>query len=207
VTAPRNLEPASPSRAPGDIAAPAVPNPKSLSARSDAASGSGTSKGSVQFNSDGSQAAALAPSDLDGDGRVDTFAINGGKLIATLSSDGTQSVQLPATGSGASVLGVAALSDPSSNTVPALFVRLRNSGGSVTDTIVTLVSGRLTVVQRGSEPVQLTVDASHGYGCNQRNLALAGDATPYVIDSAQLVASPQLRAVLAPAGKVSGCTF
>jgi hypothetical protein len=193
---------ASPSRAAkGSLTAPAVPVPSALSSEKAA---NGASSGTTQFSND-LRASALPLPDLDGDGRLDTFAISAGKLIATLSSDGVQSVMLPPMGAGARVLDVTALTDPSGNTVPALFVRLQQSGSTFTDTVVVLVSGRLTVLEKGSQALLLTVDGAHGYGCNQKALALSGDNTPYVVDGAQLVASPLLRAVQVPVGKSLGC--
>ena len=177
---------------------PAVPSPLTAN------SGSGTSLSSEQ-NGKAATDQSLVPSDLDGDGRVDSFAINAGKLQAMLSTDGAQTVELPEVGAGARVLGMAFLTDPSGNTVRALFVRLNVADATPTDTIATVVSGHLTVVQKGSGPVLLTIDAGHGYGCSQGSLVVSGDTTPYVIDGSRLVASPQLRAVLAPAGKTSGC--
>jgi hypothetical protein len=149
---------------------------------------------------------ALRPADLDGDGVPDTIAVQGGNLVATLSRDGKQAVSLPPpVGAGAGVLGGATLSDPDGRAATVVFVRLTQAGTAATDTIVALVNGRLTVLRQGSDPVLLTIDPTHGYGCDQRSLALAGNTTPFVVDGTQLVRSPNLRGVITPAAKVVGC--
>jgi hypothetical protein len=145
------------------------------------------------------------PSDLDGDGRADTFTLSGRVLTANLSRDGRQMVTLPPVGPHAFVLFVSMLDDPNGQPVPVLFVRLRVASQSATDTIVALVGGRLTVLQQVSGPVLLTIDRTHGYVCSQRTLALAGDTTPFVVEGSQLVTSRQLAGVVATPAKAYGC--
>jgi len=149
---------------------------------------------------------ALRPSDLDGDGRPDTFTIGAGTLAAQLSSLGLEAVSLPPLGPGAKILGTTWLFNPHGQPVPVVFVRLRQVGASSTDTVAVLENGALKIVQQGPGPVLLTIDASHGYACNGGGLAESGNPTPLVVDGAQLVASPQLRAVLVkPRTAGTGC--
>ncbi len=210
-------------------AAASAPAPAAASTSSSASghSGEGSSKGpaksaSADLNANapstfgnkeqasgtasGAEPDPLRPTDLDGDGAFDSITLKGGTLVAGLSRGGAQTVTLPPpVGPGARVLGVTTLSDPSSQPVTVVFVRLTVAGASATDTVVAVVDGRLTVLRQGSDPVLLTIDPTHGYGCDQRNLVLAGNATPFVVDGVQLVASAQLRGVITPAGKATGC--
>jgi hypothetical protein len=153
-------------------------------------------------------AQAAAPEYVDSDGIFDTLSLQGGDLVATLSHDGVQVVSLPPpVGAGARVLGVTTLSSPDRAPVRVVFVRLTQAGTAATDTAVAVVGGRLTVLREGRDPVLLTIDPTHGYGCDQRSLVVAGNTTPLVVDGAQLVASPELRGVVTPAGRASGCGF
>ncbi len=193
-------------QAQGPVSSPAAfpkAPPKDLSrggstagSRSDSTSG---------LNPDASMAGPSRPSDLDGDGRADTFTLSGRVLTANLSRDGRQMVTLPPVGPHAFVLFVSTLDDPNGQAVAVLFVRLRVASQSATDTVVALVDGRLTVLQEGSGPALLTIDRTHGYVCSQRTLALVGDATPFVVDGSQLVASRELSGVVAAPAKTSGC--
>jgi hypothetical protein len=154
----------------------------------------------------GQLSVGVRSANLDGDGTEDSIAVQGGSLVAALSRDGVQRVTLPPpVASAAHVLGVATLSDPNRNAVTVVFVRLTQAGSASTDTIVAVVNGRLTVLRQGSDPVLLSVDPTHGYGCDQRSLAIAGDTTPFVVDGSALVASPELRGVVTPPAKALGC--
>ncbi len=132
---------------------------------------------------------------------------SGGTLVADLSRDGRQTVALPSTGPGARVLGVASLRDAGGKPVPVVFVRLRQVDSTATDTLVSLVGGSLTVLEQGSGPALLTIDATHGYACDDNALLLTGSPTPYVVYGAELVASPGLRVALPAAlpAKATGC--
>jgi hypothetical protein len=175
------------------------PAPPELSNRKDASAAGANPN--LNFGPD-----ALTSADLDGDGIPDPLAITAGSLTATLSRDGRQTVTLPPpVGTGAGVLGVTVLSGKNGTPVTVVFVRLTQAGSDATDTIVALVNGRLTVLQQGAQPVLLTIDPTHGYACDQRTLAEAGDTRPLVVDGSKLVASPNLNGVIAPPGKVSGC--
>jgi hypothetical protein len=186
-------------------AAPA-PASQQLSTGKSASTDSGKGSGSTfSLNPNVPVPAALTPTDLDGDGRPDTFTLGAGTLAAQLSRYGLEAVSLPPLGPGAKVLGITTLTDPNGGAVPVVFVRLRQVGATATDTIAALVDGRLTVLQQGSGPVLLTIDASHGYVCSQRSLALAGNTTPLVIEGLRLVPSPQLRGVIASPAKTYGC--
>jgi hypothetical protein len=156
---------------------------------------------------DGGQLSLRALSaDVDGDGTQDPIAVQAGSLVTTLSRYGVQRVTLPPpVARAAGVLGVTTLSDPNGNAVRVVFVRLTQAGTASTDTIVAVVKGRLTVLRQGRDPVLLTIDPTHGYGCNQRSLAISGNTTPFVVDGSALVASPQLRAVVTPPAKAAGC--
>lgn len=143
--------------------------------------------------------------DLDGDGVRDAFTLAGSTLSVQLSRDGQQQVTLPATGSGARVLGVTQLVSPSGTGVRVVFVRLVESPGFSQDAIAALVDGDLTTLRFGSQPAVLTVDATNGYACSDGELAVSGNPAPYVVQGDQLVASPRLRAVHAAPGEATGC--
>jgi hypothetical protein len=147
----------------------------------------------------------LVVNDLDGDGTSDVFTLNGSTLSARLSREGQQQVTLPATGSGAQVLGVTLLQTPAGGRVPVVLVRLQSRPGFAQDAAAALVDGRLTVLRIGSQPAVLTVDATRGYACSDGELAVAGNPVAYTVQGAQLVASPRLRAVDVPPGQASGC--
>jgi hypothetical protein len=179
-----------------------VPQSKQLSS---GAAFSGTDAGRRYIPTPDAVPAALAPSDLDRDGRPDTFTLGAGTLAAQLSGDGLEAVSLPPLGPGAKVLGVRALTDPNGAPVAVVFVRLRQVGASATDTLAALVDGRLTVLKQGSGPALLTVDSSHGYTCNQGTLTVSGSTTPLVVHGAKLVASPAVRAAAAAPNTSTAC--
>ena len=192
------------------VASPEVKGPsrKELSNQKGASTTYNGTATSADASATQPQADSLRPSDLDGDGRPDTFTVTAGRLTANLSRDGTQSVDLPEFGPGAKVLGVSALTDQNGAAVAVVFVRLRQVGSSATDTIVSLVGGRLTVLQLGSGPALLTIDASHGYGCSQGTLAVSGNATPFAVEGSSLVPSGVVRVAAAtPLAKATGCVF
>jgi hypothetical protein len=163
--------------------------------------GGGTSLGSgAEFTP-----TSPVPSDLDGDGRPDTFTLGAGTLAADLSRYGLEAVSLPPLGPGARALGVTSLTDLNGHAVPVIFIRLRQVGASSTDTVAALVDGHLTVVQRGSKPALLTIDASHGYTCNQGTLVLSASTTPLVVEGSQLVTSRLVRAAAAAPRTSTGC--
>jgi hypothetical protein len=148
---------------------------------------------------------SLVPSDLDGDGRPDTFTLGAGTLAADLSRYGLEAVSLPPLGLGARVLGVTSLTDLNGHAISVIFIRLRQVGASSTDTVAALVDGHLTVLQRGSKPELLTIDASHGYTCNQGTLVLSASTTPLVVEGSQLVASRLVRAAAAAPRTSTAC--
>jgi hypothetical protein len=175
-----------------------VPSSKSLSNEK----GAGTSY-SGDTSATRPQVASLVPFDLDGDGRTDTFTLGAGTLGAQLSRYGLEAVSLPPLGAGARVLGVTSLTAPDGTPVAVVFVRLRQVGSTATDTIVSLVNGRLTVLRLDSGPVSLTIDATHGYGCSQGTLAISGKATPLAVDGSWLVTSAVVRAAAAATPRTS----
>jgi hypothetical protein len=148
---------------------------------------------------------ALGPADLDADGLPDDLSVAGGTLVARLSHEGVQTVQLPATGPGARVLGVTLLDSARGGRVPVAFVRLQQRPGDAQDTAVSVVDGRLTVLRRGAEPVLLSVDPTGGYSC-AGDLVIAGHpAGAYTVSGADLVPAASGAAVDAPVGKATGC--
>ena len=187
------------------VASPEVKGPsrKELSTQK----GASTTYNGTDTSASQPQADSLRPSDLDGDGRPDTFTLSGGTLVANLSRDGEQSVNLPPLGPGARVLGVTSLTDQNGAAVAVVFVRLRQVGSTATDTIASLVDGRLKVLQQGSRPVLLTIDATHGYACSEGTLAASGSATRLVVEGARLVPSPGVgaAAAAAPVATSRGC--
>ncbi len=205
------LAPAAPSATPGPLQYKPVPRAPSSQDLSSLQNGSGGSTYGKSANAQAGATGTARPSldflpDLDGDGAPDSVSLADSTLTATLSRDGVQTVSLPPpVGSGSGVLGATTLSDPSGKPVIVVFVRLTQAGPDATDTLVSVVGGRLTVLRQGSEPALLTIDPTHGYACDQRALVLAGNMTPYVVSGAQLVPPPQQRGVITPAGKVLGC--
>jgi hypothetical protein len=199
------LAPARPSAAdasPPQVLNPAPNSPEPDLSKSTAAYGNSKTQSGVS----GSASVGGRPVDLDGDGVPDTIGVQGENLVATLSKDGVQKVALPQpVGAGARVLGGTTLSDLNRKPVAVVFVRLTRDATAATDTMAAVVGGRLTVLRQGSDPVLLTIDPTHGYGCDQSSLAIAGDTTPFVVDGSRLVASPELRGVITPAAKVTGC--
>lgn len=188
------------------VPAPVAPAPsKSLDARNGASSLYGSAQVQTGTKDANRHDLSFQPSDFDGDGRPDTFTLGAGTLAVQLSSLGLETVSLPPLGPGAKILGTSLLTDPHGQLVPVVFVRLRQVGTSSTDTVAVLENGSLEVVQQGSGPVLLTIDPTHGYGCAQMTLALAGNTTPFVVSGAQLVASPHVRGLITPAGKAVGC--
>ena len=195
---PAAAEPGGPSRA--DLALPFRTNPQ---LNSDA--GQGSAGGSFSASTGSVPKAALVPPDLDEDGVVDTFALERGTLVAQLSRVGRQTVTLPTLGAGAGVLGTTRLITAARTPVSVAFVRLSDMAGQTRDVVVAVADGRLTLLRFGSTSAVLTVDAMHGYACSDGELAVSGNSALYVINGAQLVASPRLRALLAVAGQASGC--
>ncbi len=190
--------------------APALPPVQSSGAAAESQNATGTGYGSAgkQLSGLGPDAASVARlSDLDGDGVRDTLTLGAGTLAAQLSRYGLEAVALPPLGPGARVLAVTTLSDAGGHPVAVVFVRLRQVGSTATDTIASVVAGRLTVLRQGSGPVLLTIDARHGYACNQGTLAESGKTAPFVVDGAQLVASALDQGGVATAGKSVGCGF
>jgi hypothetical protein len=185
-----------------------VPATPQFDSGKSATTNNGSIPGAATTDLDGRQLSLARSADLDGDGSQELIAVQGGSLLATLSRDGVQRVTLPPpVASGAGVLGVTTLSDPNGNAVTVVFVRLTQAGTAATDTVAAVVDGRLTVLRQGTDPVLLTIDPTHGYGCDQRSVAMAGNTTPFVVDGAQLVASPELRGVITPPAKALGCGF
>jgi hypothetical protein len=192
---------------PESAAAP-VPGLKQLSSKaaaSDQSAGAAGTHDSFNPNQRVPGAASVSGSDLDGDGRPDTFTLRAATLAAQLSRVGLEAVSLPPLGPGARVLGVTALTDSNGAAVPVVFVRLRQAGAKATDTVVALVDGRLTVLRQGSGPVLLKIDATHGYGCSQGTLAVSGNAAPFRVGGSSLVPSAVVRAAAATPAKTFGC--
>jgi hypothetical protein len=130
---------------------------------------------------------AVVPSDLDGDHAPDQLTISGKSLVVSFKHS-RQTVTLPQVGSGARVLGVRLLDNASGGLTPVAFVRLRADSAHVYDTVVTVASGKLTVMRLDGKPVVLTVAGSQGYSCAGPLIVSAGRVTSYVVSGADLVA-------------------
>lgn len=152
-----------------------------------------------------SQSFPVVTSDLDGDGRADSLTVVGGNLVAELTKDGHQSVALPSNGLGNSILGFTRLQFYAAGAGQVALIRLGDHSGAAHYVVVAVAAGKLSVLQIGSGPALLTVDAAHGFGCNDEELVVSGVSAAYVIKGDQLVASPRLRAVTTPVARITGC--
>jgi hypothetical protein len=151
--------------------------------------GAGTVNGAPEATAPnlGGMYQAVVPSDLDGDHAPDQLTISGKSLVVTFKHS-RQTVTLPQVGAGARVSGVRLLDNTSGGLTPVAFVRLRADSAHVYDTVVTVASGKLTVMRLDGKPVVLTVAGSQGYSCAGPLIVSARRVTNYVVSGADLVA-------------------
>ena len=145
----------------------------------------------------------LTPSDLDGDHSPDQLTLSGSRLTVTFRG-GVQTVTLPQVSAGARVLGVTQLQSAAGARTPVAFIRLGADSVHARDTVVAVVSGKLTVLKLDRQPVVLAVTASQGYACDGSLVVTAATVASYTVNGANLVATGATGGVAKPG---SNCSF